>query len=193
MKHVISGTNRPGSRTLKVARYIQSLYKQEGEEIGLIDLAHVGLELLGPAAEYGEKIPPVMKKVIDEINKSDGLIMVCPEYNGSMPGALKYFMDHWSYPTSYEYRPVAFVGLGGRFGALRPVEHLQGVFGFRNAFIYPERVFITDVFRALDPDGNILDVKLEALLKAQVRGFQKFTKALAWAGIDANSHLKTKA
>ena len=193
MKYIISGTNRPGSRTLLVSRFLQKLYREEGEEVGLIDLAHVGLEHLGAAAEYGEKVPPVMKAVIDKINESEGLVVVCPEYNGSMPGALKYFLDHWKYPDSYEFRPIALVGLGGRFGALRPIEHLQGVFGFRNAYIYPERVFITDVFKCLDADGNVLDTKLEALLRSQTRGFRAFTKALASAEIDANGHLRKKA
>src|SRR4051812_37020023 len=111
MKQIISGTNRPGSRTLLVSRYIQQLYKQAGEDVGLIDLAKVGLEHLSAAAEYGDKVPPVMQAEINKINAADGLIIVCPEYNGSMPGALKYFIDHWKYPDSYEFRPFAFVGL----------------------------------------------------------------------------------
>lgn len=190
MKYIISGTNRPGSRTLVLSRYVQKLYKEAGEDVGLIDLSEVGLELLGAATEYGDKVPPVMQGWIDKINAADGLIVVCPEYNGSMPGALKYFIDHWKYPDSYEYRPIALIGLGGRFGALRPVEHLQGVFGYRNAFIYPERVFITDVFRVLDADGNLTDARLATLLRSQTVGFQAFTRALAGAGIDANSRLK---
>lgn len=189
MKYIISGTNRLGSRTLVLSRFIQKLYKEEGEDVELIDLTKVGLEHIGAEVEYGDKMPEVMREVVAKINKADGLIVVCPEYNGSMPGALKYFIDHWKYPESYEYRPIALVGLGTRFGGLRPVEHLQGVFGFRNAFIYPERVFVTDVYKVLDPAGHLTDPKLEALLRSQTRGFQAFTRALGNAGIDANGRL----
>lgn len=192
MKYVISGTNRPGSRTLQVAKLVQKLFANEGEAIDVIDLAHVGLEHLSAAAEYGDKVPAKMKAAIEKINSSDGLIVVCPEYNGSMPGALKYFLDHWTYPDSFEFRPVAFVGLGGRFGALRPVEHLQGVFGYRNAFVYPERVFITDVHKWLDKDGTMTDERLMGLLQSQTKGFQAFTKALSAAGLDANSRIKAR-
>jgi chromate reductase len=192
MKYVISGTNRPGSRTLTIAKLVQKLFAEAGEQVCLMDLADVGLEDLGAAAAYGDAVPAKMKAEIDKINAADGLIVVSPEYNGSMPGALKYFIDHWTYPDSYEFRPIALVGLGGRFGALRTIEHLQGVFGFRNAFIYPERVFITDVFKALDGEGLIIDQKLLDLMKTQVRGFQAFTKALSVAGIDANARLKLK-
>lgn len=187
MKYIIAGTNRPNSKTMQVSRLIQKIYADEGEQVEIIDLAHVGLEHLSAAAEYGEIVPDKMKAVIEKINNSDGLIIVTPEYNGSMPGALKYFIDHWSYPRSYEFRPVCFVGLGGRFGALRPVEHLQGVFGYRNGFIYPERVFIMDIFRLLSPEGEVSDQRTMTQLRQQAQGFRAFTRALSTAGIDANS------
>lgn len=192
MKYVISGTNRPGSRTLQVAKFVHKLYLDAGEKTELIDLSHVGLEDLGAAAMYGDNVPPKMRAEIDKINASEGLVIVTPEYNGSMPGALKYFIDHWTYPDSYEFRPIALIGLGARFGALRPVEHLQGVLGFRNAFIYPERVFITDISKALDASGNLSDQRLVDLLKSQVKGFSAFTRALAGAKLDANSKIASK-
>lgn len=189
MKYIISGTNRKGSRTLVLSRLVQKMYEEEGETVGLIDLVTVGLEHIGPEVHYGDHMPEVMRQTVQQVTAADGLIVVCPEYNGSMPGALKYFIDHWKYPDSYEFRPIALIGLGARFGGLRPVEHLQGVFGFRNAFIYPERVFITDVYTVLDPAGHLNDPKIEALLKSQTRGFQAFTRALQTAGLDANSRL----
>ena len=132
-----------------------------------------------------------MKTAIEKLNSADGIHIVCPEYNGSYPGVLKYFIDHWKYPDTFEYRPLAFVGLGGRFGGLRPVEHLQGVFGYRNAFVYPERVFIFDVWNILK-EGKITDAATMALMKSQVKGFKAFTRALCQAEIDANSRLKAK-
>ncbi len=192
MKYIISGTNRPQSRTRKVAEFIQKLYLELGEETEIIDLADVGLEQLAAAAPYGDAMPEKMRAAIEKINGADGLIVVCPEYNGSMPGALKYFIDHWSYPASFEFRPVAFVGIGMRFGALRPVEHLQGVFGYRNAFIYPERVFIANAHTVFNDEGRLVDEQIIGLLRSQAKGFQAFTKALSAAGLDANSRLRAK-
>ena len=184
MKYIISGTNRPASRTLQICQVIQRLYAEAGETVGIIDLQDLSLnEVLG---HYGDTAPEKMKLAVQNINTADGLIVVCPEYNGSYPGALKYFIDHWSYPASFEYRPVAFVGLGATFGGLRPVEHLQGIFGYRNAFMYPERVFLFNVW-TLVSNGEITDPKILDLLKSQVHGFQAFTKALSAAGLDANS------
>lgn len=193
MKYIISGTNRPGSYTRRVSDLVQKLYTEQGETTEIIDLTDVGLELLEAATPYGDAVPGKMREAIDKINSAGGLIVVCPEYNGSMPGALKYFIDHWTYPDSYEFRPIALIGLGGRFGALRPVEHLQGVFGYRNAFIYPERVFITDVYKAFNKEWQFIDERLLQLLKLQTTGFLAFTRALSKEGIDANSRLKNRA
>ncbi|WP_413291548.1 NADPH-dependent FMN reductase [Bdellovibrio sp. HCB337] len=191
MKYIISGTDRADSNSLKISRYIQSLYKESGEDVGLIDMRDIRGELSqGP--HYGKDQPASLQAEIDKVVKSDGLIVVCPEYNGSMPGILKYYIDHMKFPDSFEYRPVCFVGLGGMFGGMRPVEHLQQVFGYRNAFIYPQRVFLMNVHKVVK-DGALVDPLMQDLLKSQVKGFQAFCKALKSAGLDANSFIAQKA
>lgn len=190
MKYVISGTDRADSNTLRISKYIQSLYKEAGEEIGLIDLREIRGELsTGPY--YGNNQPESLREEFKKVVTADGLIVVCPEYNGSMPGILKYYIDHMKFPESFEYRPVAFVGLGGMFGGMRPVEHLQQVFGYRNAFIYPQRVFLMNVHKVVK-EGSLVDPLMQDLLKAQVKGFQSFCKALKDAKIDANSFIAQK-
>lgn len=169
---------------------MQNLFKEQGEDVEIIDLAKVGLaEVSG--AHYSENQPVAMQEAIHKVMTADGIIVVVPEYNGSMPGALKYFVDHWKYPDAFEFRPFCLVGLGGRFGALRAVEHLQGVFGYRNGFIYPERVFITDVAKTL-VNGEIQNPIVMNLLKTQVANFSRFVSALQSAKLDANSVLNSK-
>ncbi|WII71025.1 NAD(P)H-dependent oxidoreductase [Bdellovibrio sp. 22V] len=191
MKYIISGTDRPDSNTLKISKYIQSVYAGLGEQVEILDLKEMKAHLHDDVLHYG-KPSEAWKPYVDKVLTSDGLIVVCPEYNGSMPGVLKYFIDHLKFPESFEYRPVCFVGLGGMFGALRPVEHLQQVFGYRNAFIYPERVFIQNVFKLINSEGQLQDEFIKGLLLQQAKGFQKFTHALMTAKIDANAFIEQK-
>ncbi|MGZ3775404.1 MAG: NADPH-dependent FMN reductase [Pseudobdellovibrionaceae bacterium] len=190
MKYIISGTDRPDSNSLKVSKSIREVYRTLGEQVEIIDLKEVK-NFLHSDLHYGTPNEG-MKPYLDKVLNSDGLIVVCPEYNGSMPGVLKYFIDHLKFPDSFEYRPVCFVGLGGMFGALRPVEHLQQIFGYRNAFIYPERVFIMNVHRIINPEGQINDENINQLLFKQAQGFQKFTQALKTFKIDANAFIEQK-
>ncbi|MDX9730586.1 MAG: NADPH-dependent FMN reductase [Bdellovibrionales bacterium] len=189
MKHIIVGTDRVGSNSLKIAEIIQGLYKTQGEDVAIVELGPI-MKGLAEGAQYGNVTNPILKKATDELEMSDGLIFVVPEYNGSMPGALKYFIDHLRYPEAFEARPVCFVGLGGMFGGLRPVEHLQQVFGYRNAYMFPERVFIQFVwnhFKKTDanPNGVFQDPLLLSLLERQSRDFSKFVSALKSAGLHA--------
>lgn len=184
MKYIISGTNRKGSLTRKVSFYLQKVYQSFGETIEIIDLENLPLEKLNGDL-YGQVLPPPFSDLQKKLLEADGFHLVCPEYNGSMPGALKLFIDYWKYPETFEHRPVAFIGLGGRFGGLRPVEHLQQIFGYRNSFIYPDRVFFMNVYKIFD-GVEIKDEMLQKLLFQQVQGFQKFSLAIQQSGLHAN-------
>ena len=76
-------------------------------------------------------------------------------------------------------RPVCFVGVAaGMWGALRPVEQLQAIFGYRNSFIYPDRVFLPAINDLLDARGRLKDAELLDRLRAQANGFVDFVEKL---------------
>lgn len=185
MKHIIVGTDRLGSNSKRIADLVHSIYKKLGEDVEIIQLQDV-MKGLVASPQYGNVQDPILKTATDKIENSDGLIIIAPEYNGSFPGALKYFIDHLRYPQAFEARPVCFVGLGGMFGGLRPVEHLQQVFGYRNAYVFPERIFIMNVwnhFKKSDtnPEGKFQDAMIIGLLEKQARDFRIFVDALKGA------------
>src|SRR5579863_5559443 len=130
MLTLIVGTNRPGSNTRKVARNVEHIYAELKVPLHVLDLTQLPPEIFS-SSSYAEK-PKAFHPFADAIVKSTGLIVVTPEYNGSVPGVLKYFIDMLKFPESFIRRPVCFTGLGaGMWGALRPVEQLQAIFGYR--------------------------------------------------------------
>ena len=174
---IISGTNRPGSNTRKVTAHVEAIYRKLNVPFHLLDLAALPPEIFAPTS-YAEK-PAGFDQFTDVILAADGLVVVTPEYNGGIPGVLKYFIDMLPFPESFERRPVCFVGLAnGMWGALRPVEQLQAIFGYRNAFIYPERVFMPGIRKLLDASGQFTDPDLPARLEKQASGFLEFVEKL---------------
>jgi chromate reductase, NAD(P)H dehydrogenase (quinone) len=174
---IISGTNRPGSNTRKVTAHVEAIYKALGVKIHLLDLAAMPPEIFSPTS-YAEK-PASFAKFTDAILAADGLVVVTPEYNGSIPGVLKYFIDMLPFPESFERRPVCFVGLSaGIWGALRPVEQLQAIFGYRNAYVFPERVFMPGINQLLDKAGRFTSPDIEERLGTQAAGFITFVESL---------------
>lgn len=187
MKHIIVSTNRPGSKTRELAEVVRGIYDSQNDPVELIDLAQMPwTELKSP---YEKKQPSWLAEAIAKLDQSDGIILVVPEYNGSYPGILKYFIDHWTYPRTFEARPICFIGLGGRWGGLRPIEHLQQVFGYRNGYGFPERVFVTQVDEKLK-DGKVQDAMVLGLLQTQAKNFKTFVDALLNCGLHANKRKK---
>jgi NAD(P)H-dependent FMN reductase len=178
MIEIISGTNRPGSNALRIAKLVQSLYHRHGAQAQILDLQGMPAEAFLPGS-YAEK-PAAFLAMQDRVLRAKGLHVIVPEYNGSFPGVLKYFIDLLKFPESFEHRCVAYVGeAAGIWGGLRAVEQLQMVFAYRNAYALPERVFIPAVHQALDGDGKLTNELQADLLDRQVQAFIKFTGALA--------------
>lgn len=174
---IISGTNRPGSNTRKVTARVEASYKARGVTTQVLDLADLPPEIFAPTS-YAEK-PASFQRFTDAILAADGVVIVTPEYNGGVPGVLKYFIDMLPFPESFEQRPVCFVGLAmGIWGALRPVEQLQAIFGYRNALIYPERVFMPGIGKLLDASGQFASDDIPKRLDKQAVGFVDFVEKL---------------
>ena len=173
MMTLLIGTNRPGSNTRKVATIVEEIYVELNTPLHVIDLATLPQEIFH-SSSYAQK-PKSFQPFADAVLQASGLHVVTPEYNGSLPGVLKYFIDMLKFPESFDRRPVCFVGLGaGMWGALRPVEMLQMIFGYRNAYLYPERVFLPKINDLLDDNGRFKDHQLRDRLKTQAAGFIEF-------------------
>lgn len=174
---LVAGTNRPGSNTRRVTAIVEKIYEAEKVAFEVLDLAKLPAEIFS-SQSYAEK-PKAFERFSQTILKSDGLVIITPEYNGSVPGVLKYFIDMLKFPESFEKRPVCFIGLAaGMWGALRPVEQLQLIFGYRNAFLFPERVFIPQINNVLGAEGEFKDQEILKRLQAQAKGFIEFVSKL---------------
>jgi NAD(P)H-dependent FMN reductase len=182
MLAVIAGTNRPGSKTLRIARTIEELLVEDGKEVSFLDLAELPASLFG-GSSYRVK-PAGFRPFQQAMLAANGILTVVPEYNGSFPGILKYFVDMLQFPESLYEKPSAFVGVSsGRWGAVRAVEQLEMVYQYRHAHLFGRRVFIPGVSAAYDDTGHLADPDVMRRLADMVRGFSDFCDRL---GVDAD-------
>ena len=174
---IISTTDRPKSKSLEVANYVETLYKSKDINTEVISLEDFPLaDVVGGL--YGKEIPSITK-FRESILKADALVFIIPEYNGGFPGILKIFIDYLPFPGAFEKIPMAFIGVAaGAFGGLRPVEQFQMVANYRNAIQFPERVFINRVSSEFNPETGLKNDFQQQLLVDQTKGFIRFVKAL---------------
>lgn len=172
---ILSGTNRPGSNTRKVAAIVEEKLKTmagASTPVEMIDIATFSSDIFSPSC-YAEKPKWFSEKVQPLILQAQGLVVVTPEYNGSFPGVLKYFIDMLKFPESLVGLPVAFIGIAaGQFGALRSVEQLTAIFHYRNAHIFGDRLFVPNINEHLK-DGKLAKTYSDRLDKL-LQGFAAF-------------------
>jgi len=174
---VISGTNRPESNTSKVAVLVLEALTKNAEPTQLVDLSELPDELFA-SSSYASK-PESFAPLQDAILATDGILTVVPEYNGSFPGVLKYFIDMLRFPDSLYEKPAAFIGISaGPWGAVRAVEHIEMVFQYRHAHLFGRRCFIPGINQALGEAGRFTDPEIEERLVTMVTGFADFCRSL---------------
>jgi NAD(P)H-dependent FMN reductase len=125
---VIVGSTRPGRFSEKPANWIlQQLMRRGGIEARLLDLRDF------PMPFFDQQVPPAMpgrppyehevvKRWTAEVARSDGFIIVTPEYNYGPSAVLKNALD-WVYPE-WHRKAVGFVSYGSAMGA-RSVQQLR--------------------------------------------------------------------
>lgn len=108
------------------------------------------------------------------ISEADALLIVTPEYNGSMPGVLKNALDWASRPSgrsALDGKTVALAGAStSQFGTVRAQLALRQMFASIGATVLPQPEVL--VFRAqdrFDDGGNLTDPFSISLLQDLLR------------------------
>jgi chromate reductase len=87
--------------------------------------------------DYDAEYPPAGKALKDSIGSVDAVLFVTPEYNRSIPGALKNAIDWASRPwgtNSFARKPSAIIGTSpGKIGTAVGQQHLRSILAFCNS------------------------------------------------------------
>lgn len=109
----------------------------------------------------------------ERIAAADGVIIVTPEYDYSVPGALKNTLDWLSrvQPQPFARKPVAIqTGSPGAIGGARPQYHLRQILVFLDAdVINKPEVMIGQIATKIDATtGAITDAATAEFLTTQI-------------------------
>ena len=129
--------------------------------------------------DYDADYPPEGRALKDAIAGVDAVLFVSPEYNRSIPGALKNAIDWASRPkgtNSFAHKPSAIIGAStGRIGTAVMQSSLRSVLAFCDSpqLNVPEAYihFRPEVF---GEDGEVHDESTKAFLARYMEGFREF-------------------
>jgi chromate reductase, NAD(P)H dehydrogenase (quinone) len=138
----------------------QALIRVAPQELRFTEIPISDLPLYSP--DFDSDFPPQALALKEAIAGSNAVLFVTPEYNRSIPGALKNAIDWASRPwgqNSFDHIPAAMIGASvGQIGTAVAQQSLRAVMAFCNArqMTAPEAYirFDPDVFT---PDGQVTD------------------------------------
>lgn len=159
MYTIISGTNRIGSHTEKVAKEYQRLLKAKGISANLFSLKHID------PVNRNKEFQQIENELLVPASK---FIFIIPEYNGSYPGVLKTMIDYSDIRKTWQFKKALLTGVAtGRAGNLRGMDHLADTLHYLKMNVHYNKLPISLISNVMNADGRFNDAT-ESVINAQL-------------------------
>jgi chromate reductase len=180
----ISGSLRHGSHNASLLRAAEPLLPPATE------LVHWrGLALIPPYSEDDDEHPApagvaALRRALDD---ADAVLIATPEYNASLPGALKNALDWASRPFAsnpLRGKPAAVVGVStGMFGAVWAQADARKVLQTIGARVLDAELPVPHAHERFDADGRLTDPDLRERLAELLSALVESITPDPWAAV----------
>jgi len=168
---VLLGSVRRARQSVRVARFAGHRLEQAGADAPLLDLRSLDLPIMEERLHMRDDPPPGLLRFSEAVKAADAMVVVSPEYNGSIPGVLKNALDY-IYGEWFR-KPVGIVTVSaGGFGGVQVHNHLQLLF-LRLKALPVAGMHVSKVSRSFGEDGNPVEPHYE-------KSFAGFIETLDW-------------
>jgi chromate reductase len=153
----------------------RALIRLAPPELSFTEIPIGNLPLYSP--DHDAEYPPEARELKEAIARADAVLFVTPEYNRSIPGALKNAIDWASRPwgqNSFHHIPAGVIGASiGAIGTAVAQQSLRAVLSFCNArqMTSPE-AYITYSAERFRDDGEVVDPTTAGFLKDFMEEFR---------------------
>ncbi len=170
----LAGSARKASFNQKLVNIAADGARAVGAEVIDLDLNDYSLPIINQDFEAEHGAPEAAKKLYELFVSADGLLISCPEYNGSITPLLKNTIDWISRPSSGEPALAGFqgkvVGLmsasPGALGGLRGLNHVRAILDGIGCFTLPDQRAVPLAQGAFSEDGSLKDERLHGAIMA---------------------------
>ncbi len=157
----VAGSLRAQSFNKKLLALAVSQLQGAGAEVDVYDLKAANLQQYDADVEATSGLPAVVVDLKERIVKADGLLLVSPEYNYSIPGVLKNAIDWASRPPAtnpFKGKLVAQMGVTtGQGGTLQAQSAIRHIMVGCMAWSLPGWFVVSKAQEAFDDQGQLKD------------------------------------
>jgi len=169
-----AGSLRKDSYSKRVVQTAIRGAEKAGAEVSFVDLRDYPMPIYNPDDHAQKGFDENALRFQRLLTEHDGLLIASPEYNGSLPAALKNAID-WASRQSDRYeRSDVFQGKvaaiitasPGSFGGIRSLSHLRGVLMSVGINVLSSEIAVSFVGDKFDGDGaKMTDEKMKESLE----------------------------
>ena len=168
---VLVGSVRRGRQSIKPALFASKRLTQAGYDAPILDLAEFDLPIMEERLAFRDDPPSGLVAFSKAITEADALVVVSPEYHGSIPGVLKNALDYIR--AEWARKPIGIVTVsGGGFGGVQVHTNLQLLF-LRVKALPVAALHVSQVAKSFADDG-------EPLVERYEKGVAGFIETLGW-------------
>ncbi len=175
-----SGSARKDSLNRKLLARAVPHAQKLGVTVETIELRDLEIPIYDGDLEASSGRPGGAERLRERILAADGVLIVSPEYNGSIPPLLKNAIDWVSRPPG----PLAFKGKvagimgvsGGAYGTVSMQHHLRSVLQKLGMHLSLGSVAVTFGEKAFNPDGTFTDPKVEGFVEHFIKDLVEETR-----------------
>lgn len=163
------GSVRDGRMAARVATWVRTYLENRGVNVTVFDpIEKPYLQIVKQPVHFQADPPAELVADNEKIEKADGYVVVCGEYNRCIPPALAAMVDHFP-PKSYAAKPAASVNYSmGRFGGVSASIQLREFLTELAMVPVPAITNVGLVQNTIGEDGIAKDSALEPSLKRTV-------------------------
>jgi NAD(P)H-dependent FMN reductase len=185
---VVLGSVREGRNADKVWAWLEKQLAVFGKfDIELLDLKQINLPLFNESNHPAQGLPHETEAARNwsaKMAEADGYIIVTPEYDHAVPGALRNALDYLA--NEWKRKAVAIVSYGAAAGGTRAAEGLKASLTYMEMAVMPNEVNIPNVWAAFDESGGLPEAFGDAAQKT-------FTTLEWWAKLLSEARTKMVA
>ncbi len=171
---VMAGSSRSGSLARRLAAATVAPLKGKGAMVDHVELADYPMPLYNGDMEAESGLPDAAVALQRKLFESQGLLVVSPEYNGSITPLLKNTLDWCSRPNPADptrsggavfagRAAAAMASSPGPMGGVRVLFHLRDILGYLGLQVIPQQLGVGMAGKAIGDDGRLADERQQDL------------------------------
>ena len=175
---ILVGTLRKESYNMKIAKYIVKRYGNKAN-FEIVDIKEFPLF----NEDLEDNVPKAILESRKKIKEKDGMIIISPEYNYSIPGVMKNAID-WFSRDDYVMMKKPYLLMGasnGSIGTARMQAHIKQILSagaFQMYSLPYNELLFARIQDNMDKDGNLTNEDSIKRLDKKIDNFIDFTEMI---------------